>query len=430
MISILHLSEHEILDPSEHEVKDIFRYEKILSILFKQQEYSKCIEVTEENGLKKLKSNYYVGVDWLCENQLAVYVKPKIDNESRQTDYLRMLFSCLRHSDILSHTNDLYEVKLDKPYVEISQKQDLLTPLLVIHFLQILKIIVKKGLKKSHLERENNLDATVKGKILITKTIKKNIIKNKQTKIFCRYQEFGLNSIENRILKLTLLFVQRYLALFPDFSKLASPVLNYCLPAFQEVNENVELVDIKKVTHNPFYKEYKDALRVSLIILKRFGYNMKEINKNDKVKVPPFWIDMSKLFELYVLGLLKDTFFNNVRYQIKGNYGQPDFILTDAEKNIKMIIDTKYKKEYDQSYIIDDIRQLSGYARDIRILKELGYKEVFENKADVVDCLIIYPTTQQNQNESYKLPSDLKKTPIDSFIRFYKMAVKLPVIEN
>ena len=79
---------------------------------------------------------------------------------------------------------------------------------------------------------ERNLNARIKGKVLVAQTLKQNIIKSRPTKTICQYDEFGFNCTENRILKQTLVFVQKYLALFPDYSKLVSPVINYCYPAF------------------------------------------------------------------------------------------------------------------------------------------------------------------------------------------------------
>ena len=259
---------------------------------------------------------------------------------------------------------------------------------------------------------------------MVGKTIKQNLLKNKNLHTFCSYDEFGFNCIENRILKRTLVFVQKYLALFPDYSKLVSPVINYCLPAFHEVDENIDLKTLKGITHNSFYKEYKEALHISSLILKRFGYNIKEIDtlNNKTVKVPPFWIDMPKLFELYVLGMLKDKYFNNIKFQIQGTYGQPDFIF--VSDNQKMIIDTKYKRKYQQEkYQAEDIRQLSGYARDTKVLSRLGYITADEQDK-VIDCLIIYP----DQNASEKLSDNLKANQINGFTKFYKMAVKLPTI--
>lgn len=419
-------SEHTIEDISSKDISSLEML-KAFSILFKQKENCKCIEIRQDTTSKKLITNFYIGTDWLKKNEVAIYVEPKLNDEAQQTDYLKMLFSCLRHSDVATYVKDLYEIKFEEPFIEIEQKQDLLTPLLVVQFLQLVKTIVRKGLKKSYYKVEYNLNAKIKGRVLVAQTLKQNIIKNKPTKTFCQYDEFGFNSIENRILKRTLVFVQKYLALFPDYSKLAAPTLNYCLPVFHEVDENIDLKTLKGVTHNSFYKEYKEALHISSLILKRFGYNIKEIDKlnNKTVKVPPFWIDMPKLFELYVLGMLKDKYFNNIKFQIQGTYGQPDFVLvTDNEK---MIIDTKYKRIYQQKeeYQAEDIRQLSGYARDTKILSKLGCITA-EEQDKVIDCLIIYP----DQTASDILADNLKEKPITGFTRFYKMAIKLPVISD
>jgi hypothetical protein len=74
-------------------------------------------------------------------------------------------------------------------------------------------------------------------------------------------------------------------------------------------------------------------------------------------------------------------------------------------------------------YNSDDIRQIAGYARDKKILKCFGYSgEEMENI--VVDCLIIYP----DQRSFEQLPKLLKAQPIDQFIKFYKMPIKLPTL--
>jgi 5-methylcytosine-specific restriction enzyme subunit McrC len=186
-----HFTEHhnypngEDLDYKSGEIKSI-------PFLGKETEL-KCVEIKErENGIS-LHTHYYVGLDWLIENKLAIYVEPKLDNTINKTDYTKMLFSCLRHSDVVDHTKDLYEIKFDEPYIEVSQYQDMLTPLLVVQFLQLLKTIVRKGLKKSYYKVERNLNSRIKGKVIISQTIKQNLLKNKPLKTFCQYDEFGLN---------------------------------------------------------------------------------------------------------------------------------------------------------------------------------------------------------------------------------------------
>lgn len=413
---------------SEHSIENISSFENLAlsSVLFKGKEDKKCIEIVQSETIKHLHCNYYIGVDWLLKNELAVYVSPKLNDQIQQTDYLKMLYSCLKHPDVADFTRDLYEIKFDQPQIEITQKQDLLTPLLIIQFLQIIKSIVKKGLKKSYYRVEENLTSKIKGKVLVSQTLKQNIIKNKRIKTFCEYEEFGFNCIENRILKHTLTFVQKYLCLFPEYSKFTTPIVNFCYPAFQDVNEDISVNSIKKISHNSFYSEYKEAIRIAHLILKRFGYNLTEVEtqKTKKVKVSPFWIDMPKLFELYILGLLKDKYFNQVQFQIKGTYGQPDFILVN--ENEKIIIDTKYKRRYQyEKYEADDIRQLSGYSRDTQVLSRLGFSKP-EQLSNVVDCLIIYPDQEASEN----LPENLKENPVKGFAKFYKIPIKLPTLNH
>ena len=81
----------------------------------------------------------------------------------------------------------------------------------------------------------------------------------------CSYDEFGLNSMENRLLKKALIFCQRYISLFPDYLKFVSPVMTFCLPAFEMVSEKIELNEIKSSKPNAFYKECSEGIRIPTI---------------------------------------------------------------------------------------------------------------------------------------------------------------------
>lgn len=369
----------------------------------------------------KIETSYFIGVDWL-EDNLAIYVAPKMNEEAHQTNYLKMLFDALKHPEVLAHTNKLFKINFDDKPIEIEQKQDLLTPLLVVHFLGIIEKIVKKGLKKSYYKVEKNLTAKVKGKILINQTIKKNIVKNDILKTYCSYDEFGFNSLENRLIKKTLLFIQRYLPIIPHIEKNNSFIINsfnYILPAFENVSEEIELYEIKNSKFNVFYTEYNEATRLAKIILKRFGYNINQTTEQIKIKTPPFWIDMAKLFELYVLGLLKDRFKNSVYYHFRTTGNELDFLLNTNE--YKMIIDAKYKQKYQKGFFKEDVRQLSGYAR----LKKV-YKELQKPENETIDCLIIYPKKDGLDSlENCHLYSE----EIKAYVKFYKLGVKIPIIQ-
>lgn len=392
-----------------------------------------CVHIYKSGDNHQIELSYFVGVDWIGDDQ-AIYVEPKLNKKSelnpqslidcQQTDYLKMLFSALRHPEVSSHTDDLFEIKFDKEYIEISQQQDLLTPLLVVQFLKVVKEMVRKGLKKTYYKVEQNLYGKVKGKVLVGKSIKQNLFKNKPIYTYCSYDEFGLNGLENRLIKRALVFVQRYLPTLkiPHSSEYTTEVLNYIMPAFESVDAEVDLDEITATKSNAFYKEYDDGIRLAKLILKRFGYNITNASQQQKIKTPPFWIDMSKLFELYVLGLLKDRFNEDkVHYHYTSRWNELDFLLNSEA--YQMVIDAKYKPQYLYKTENEDIRQVSGYAR----LKTV-YEEFKKDLNEIIDCLIIYPD-QDGGNESL-LNVDLKELENKDFVQVFKIAVKLPEIKQ
>lgn len=372
----------------------------------------------------RLELSYFVGVDWIIKDEQAIYVEPKLNGCEKQTNYLEMLFSALKHPDVAAHTDDLFEIKWESTPIEIEQHQDLLTPLLVVLYLKLVKEIVRKGLKKSYYKVEHNLYGRVKGKVLIGKTIKENAFKNKPLNTWCSFDEFGLNGLENRLLKKALVFIQRYLPTMKNLNidKYSADLFNYINPAFESISEDVSLHDILHTKKNAFYKEYAEAIRLAKLILQRFGYNITNAGKQT-VTTPPFWIDMSKLFELYVLGLLKDRFGNDLEFQFDAKYGFPDFLL--KIKDNEVIIDSKYRPLYSSGYDPDDIRQLAGYTRDVDVISFLDLEE-----NDVIPCLIVYPESlSENKVNTPILAGALNVNPISQFSRFYKIPVYLPVIE-
>jgi len=419
-------------------VPDEFLKHEPQSIFFKGNvnDFDYCCFLINNN--QEPYTSYFIGIDWVNSKQeKAIYVQPKLNQgTTEQVDYVSMLFSLLKHPETIQYVDDIYEIKWDSKPIEIPQVHDQLTPLLIVQFLQVLKQIVRKGLKKSYYKVEQNLYAKVKGKVLVAPTIKHNLLKNKPLNTFCSFDEFGFNGLENRLLKKALVFVKRYLGSHPSLKVNTTgleSLFNYISPAFENVSEEVNLNDVKHTKANAFYKEYEEGLRLAKLILKKFGYNITNTNPQQTIKTPPFWIDMSKLFELYVLGLLKDVYGDKIIYQfgaIKGEtyYGQPDFILRNEGKG--KIIDTKYKQQYQKEtvnfdkYLIKDIRQLSAYARDNRILKYL----TGENPC-ILDCLIIYPDVEfLKRNEKPKIQLE-KNMEIKQFNQFYKLSVKLPVVE-
>lgn len=250
-------------------------------------------------GKKQLKTSYFIGACWIERNQIALQVEPKI----KDIDYLKMFLTCFKHPKVAQELSKIYQIDFNQPKIELDSNQFEITPLLIIHFFQVIKAIVRKGLKKSYYPIEQNLNAKIKGRINIGKTLKHNIFKGQNHKTVCHYQEFGINCAENRLLKKALKFAQSYLAKsdIQTDDKLKQ-TLAYCLAPFELVSNHVEIREMKSFKNNVLFKDYAVAIKLAKMILKRFSYNLQ--NTHSKNPTPPFWIDMSLLFEKYVYALL------------------------------------------------------------------------------------------------------------------------------
>lgn len=415
-----------------------------------------------------LASDYYVGVDWLTKDKSRyIQVEPKLNNkvvESFETisnidnvniseidveqlnkkakeeiatssqeyevDVIGMLMQIMSHPEVSKHTHNLLLVDWEDKEIEINQKQDLLTPFLVVQFLNLLKEITRKGLKKSYYKKQENLRNRVKGKILVGQQIKQNVFKNRLTHTFCEYQVFGEDSFENRFLNKVFSFCTNYVEnnhlYFTDHSKI-NEIINYIRPSFEQIGTEFNSETIKNYKHNPFFKEYKDAIKLGQQILKRFSYNISK-TVSEKVSTPPFWIDMPKMFELYVYAqLLKDNpelNAGNFNYQFSTNGNALDFLI--CFDNTKIVVDTKYKLKYNYNTIHEDIRQVAGYAR-LNIVKEKTPKI-----NDEIPCLIIYPKPIQKDKNNYTELSigSLLLEEIKAYHEVYKIGIYLPVLNG
>lgn len=204
------------------------------------------------------------------------------------------------------------------------------------------------------------------------------------------------------------------------------PCYNYILPAFDNVSHTHEEYHFHNSNENRLFVEYKQAIAIGKLILSRFGNTPLLPASDSHIPTPLFWIDMAKLFELYVLSLLYKTFGKeHLLFQATANFGRPDFLTT--RQGTKIVIDAKYKLIYHtKNYDIDDIRQLSGYSRDKEVLNKLHIPKTEWNHT-LPECLIIYPAPDK---PCYIDASDLLSAPITQFQNFFALGVGLPLMNE
>lgn len=412
-----------------------------------------CFTVKESNDYFHVKADYFIGVDWLEENHSAITIAPKLntrlvdiiagesddketelDDEFRSlpekgrdvfVDYFAVLNDCLTIDYLYEEIDNLAQINWTATEIPIRQEQDWISPLLIVKFLKVVRSIVRKGLKKGYYKTVQNINSKVKGKILIGQNIKENVVKNRFTNTVCQYEEFGVNTLDNRLLKKAFGFTISYLDfnknLFGSNKTNFAEIITFCKPVFESVSNEIEVYEIKQFKANPFFKEYNEGIQLAKLILKRYAYNISNTSK-EIVATPPYWIDMPKLFELYAYKFLKGRFLqaNSLEYHVRTYGNELDYLINS--NNTKMVVDAKYKPLYIYGKNHQDMRQVSGYARLDKVYTNLKIEG-----NDLIDCLIIYPDIENGYNEIEFNTINMKLQPIKGYRNIFKVGIKLPV---
>ncbi len=405
-----------------------------------------------------IEAGYYIGVDWLVEEKVSIVVSPKLDislaaaqkDKAENSDieveegaveqsdpvnpptvnYFALLKACLVTDYLYKEIDDLVQIDWKAKEIPIPQSQDWLSPLLIVKFLNVLKSIVRKGLKKGYYPVTQNLSGKIKGKILVGQNIKQNVVKNRFANIICQYEEYSIDTAENRLLHKAFRFATSYLENYSQVYKGSSQpfedLVNYCRPAFERVRSNIAVSEIKQFKPNTFFKEYSEGIHLAKLILKRYGYNISNTTLQN-VSTPPYWIDMPKLFELYVYQFLKAKFpaKDAVQYQFSTYGNVLDFLINDG--STRMVVDAKYKPLYNYGVNHQDIRQVSGYAR-----LEKVYSDLKVNDAQIIRCLIVYPDMSSGHDATSFKTLDLadESFKIKAYREVFKIGIILPCDVN
>ncbi|EKV57439.1 5-methylcytosine restriction system component- like protein [Brachyspira hampsonii 30446] len=366
-----------------------------------------------ENSYGKTLS-YYIGAFWL-DNEYTknIIINPKIYN----IDFMKMFSKCLSYSSIIKDFDKIYSINFEEPPIDykgniLKKGLDVLTS---IHFLRMLELELHNGLKRNFIRKEENLNSKIKGKINFSNHIKKNIMAARNDRVYCSYFDYDINCLENRILKKALKICYSNIgSIYNSFS---------CMSFFSEVSDELHFYELHNIKLNPLYKKYKLLIKLAINIIKLKRYK-DSCNENE---APPFYIDMSLLFEKYVYALLIDSLKDKseILYQksVLNNKFILDFIIKGSEYNY--IADTKYKEIYnnDNGYEKDDIKQLSAYSRIRKVVEHLkNDKEYYNDDNYVAKCLIIYPS---NNIDDIKINLENIKN-IDDFVKFYKLGIYIP----
>ena len=391
------------------------------------------------------KAHYYIGASWFVENEYAFVVKPKVD-----VDYIKLFVTALEMNseNEAEYFSEYYHIDFDKPAIKTESLDDVITPLLLLHYISLLKHLVSRGLKKGYVVKEENLQSKIRGRFLLQKHLTKNVFAKREDRAYCRFQEFTEDIPENRILKKALSFSVRFINSVPSLKSRMNDLkrhLSFIIPAFENVSENVTIAQVSKVNAGKIFRYYEATIKVAKMILRHFDYSIDNVSGNVQ-QVRPFCIDMPRLYEMYVLSLLRKAYPGQIKFQVDGRCKtKVDYIKNGGGE--KLILDAKYKPRYNEGNqgILDDIREISGYARDEKILKALNWnpEEEYEKGNYFPNCVIIYPDksikldaesgyidgdcVEISAFNSIGILGDTRIKIIPGFKGFYKIAVPLPI---
>lgn len=368
---------------------------------------------------ENLTATYYVGTSWLKGDE-TLQVNPKIDKLDLPKIFGKALSVNSRHE--ADYFSKCYGIESDQKAIDGGKLARDFLLLLVMHYISLLKKLSTSGLRSGYVTVEENLQSKIKGRVLVPQNIVRNDLNLRPDRVFCSYQVYTKDIPENRMLKKALNLSERILGRFPSGHKELSVDISKLKSLFNEVGDSVDEHSVRGAKSSKLYKGYKEALRVARIILRQEAYD-----SGDKgTVIPPFWIDMSAVFELYVFSLLDEAYPGEILFQVQGHKERCDYL----HKGLKLVIDAKYKPAYSsglQDFMIPDIREISGYARDRKLMERIACSSGFSP-----DCVIIYPDDLglQNQAAEDNLEDlDRKWVNIDEFYGFHKVCVKLPLVD-
>ena len=373
-----------------------------------EERLSDFLRISSHKGVKVIKPQNYVGVINI-DNKVQIEILPKIDindeNDNDNNNELRKLFLKMLSSLKEFKGKSFKNARLNDSKLPIYE-------VFIQMYLDEVQELLKKGLKSDYLTIEGNL-TFFKGKFLINQHLKHNIVR--KDRFFMAYDEFHINRPENRLIKTTLLELNKILS--NGKNQLLAKRL---LTEFEMVNQSTNIdKDFSLVKKDRNAQAYQSLMTWSQVFLKNKSFSTFKGTENVNALLFP----MEKIFEAYVAKQLKIKFPEwNVETQKDDKYLfdnpktfrlKPDIYMSKGGAAI--VLDTKWKKLIQNSknskkYGISesDMHQMYAYAykydvENIILIypkhSEISFKN--DGKDDKHD----YTTYVQKQNNDHNLKS-------------------------
>ena len=341
-----------------------------------------------------IQAKNFVGVISLPSG-LQIEILPKIDIPGDQGDkrlrkvFLKMLSSVLDLDYKTFKTADLDKAS-QLPLFEI----------FIQDFCRKVRNVLRLGVKHDYAIQEDNLPS-FKGKLRVMENIRLNV--THKERFFVAYDDFGLNAVENRVIKTALKCLRGRAK-----SSRSQMALLQLLDFFEDVPVSTDVnVDIQAVLRKRIDAHYRSALNWSILFLQ--GYALSTFSGVEGSGATALLFPMEKLFERYVARELRVAaslsgsrisvktqekskyLFESLTMYTGENVGssfqlKPDIVMRSGVNDI-VIADTKWK---DLQFRDKNIGSSQGDAYQMS-----AYHRKYSREGNLREILLVYPRTNE-----------------------------------
>lgn len=323
----------------------------------------------------------YVGLIQL-KSGFQIQILPKVDlsddedNSETKKVFLKMLRSLKEFEGKVFSSASLKIEKMN------------LYELFINMYLQEVRQLVKRGIKYSYVPQEDNLNY-YKGKLLVGEHIKFNAAH--QERFYVSFDEFHPNRSENKLVKATLLKLQKLTS-----SEENGKEIRQLLTAFELVEPSVNHEkEFAKVVIDRNTKCYEMLMEWSKVFLMNKSFSTFAGSSTAKALLFP----MQTVFESYVAKCMKKAFAPNgweVSSQDKGYHLfesprkfalRPDIVMKKGERTI--VLDTKWKK------LINNERQNYGISQS-----DMYQMYAYSKKYNTSEICLLYPINAEMRDHT------------------------------
>lgn len=301
------------------------------------------------NGLK---FKEYVGV--IQVDKLTVHIHPKADKDAEDSQWKGVLLEMLKAcGKVKAHTAD--NANLKKQHVNLLE-------VYFDYFLREVEALIHQGLVKKYRRNTGNVKA-LKGKLEFSGHIRQNIVHKER--FYITHQVYDVDHKIHQVLAHALSIVGQ----FSTATHLSDRWrrVHMAFPEVSSINPTAQLLE--SIVLDRKTAPYERVMELAKFIILNYS---PDINKGQQ-KMIALLFNMNELWEEYVLKQLKRFAADHSSLKLfvhgqqskafHGSYRtiRPDIVVEKG--NETYIIDTKWKRPYNNSASIEDLRQMYTYGR-------------------------------------------------------------------